>query len=536
MKNAESRPPLSPRRHVTELIKWMSTDVYEKDHIIAMALLCAVAGENIFLLGPPGTAKSMVAARLKDVFSHARSFDYLMSRFSTPDEIFGPVSISRLKNNDRYERLTDGYLPEAHVVFLDEIWKAGPSIQNTLLTAINEHTFYNGGVAVKIPMKVLIAASNELPARDEGLEALWDRFMMRMISNCIDSERDFFKMLLSPRLSPAPPAENLLITDELYADWQRQALTVTLTDEVRQAISYVRTRLNKLEADDGNKLRFYISDRRWRKAYGILQTSAFLNDRQSIDLSDFFLLVHSFWNDIDAIPAVVETFAESLTAWLRNEIHELEVNIRRSMKAETPARVTIRPAASTSERHGPKIYDYFYYCLAGHPAGEVYFSKYDYSTLTDNPRQGVMYLDTARRRTMVRAFLPGGQFDAKAQNATDVRQVNLRHSPTGIFIDSVHYPFVVDDDGSIPAPATDKSPKKSASLKNMPVYQRVDAMEKMLADLTRRWNDSVKSTWQSEPNLFLPRADRAVIDKALKEADSLLRTVEVKLKNLRSML
>ncbi|MDE5786416.1 MAG: AAA family ATPase, partial [Duncaniella sp.] len=115
-KTASSPAPLSPRRHVAELIKWMSTDVYEKDHIIAMTLLCAAAGENIFLLGPPGTAKSMVAARLKGVFSDARSFDYLMSRFSTPDEIFGPVSISRLKKNDRYERLTAGYLPEAHVV------------------------------------------------------------------------------------------------------------------------------------------------------------------------------------------------------------------------------------------------------------------------------------------------------------------------------------------------------------------------------------------------------------------------------------
>ncbi len=162
----------SQREHIQRLIEWMSQGVYEKEQIIAVALLCAITGENMFLLGPPGTAKSMVASRLKMIFKDGKAFDYLMSRFSTPDEIFGPISISRLKNEDRYERLTTDYLPEAEVVFLDEIWKAGPSIQNTLLTVINEHIFHNGGQTLRTPMKVLIAASNELPAKDEGLEAL----------------------------------------------------------------------------------------------------------------------------------------------------------------------------------------------------------------------------------------------------------------------------------------------------------------------------------------------------------------------------
>ncbi len=183
---------MTQKEHIRRLIEWMSQGLYEKDHIIAVALLCAVAGENMFLLGPPGTAKSMVASRLKMVFKDGKSFDYLMSRFSTPDEIFGPVSISRLKNDDRYERLTTGYLPDADVVFLDEIWKAGPSIQNTLLTVINEHIFHNGGQIVHTPMKILIAASNELPDKDEGLEALWDRFLIRMVSNCIESDTSFF--------------------------------------------------------------------------------------------------------------------------------------------------------------------------------------------------------------------------------------------------------------------------------------------------------------------------------------------------------
>lgn len=101
-KNSKDKAaPLTPKTHILQLIDWMAQGVYEKEQIIAMALLCAVAGENIFLLGPPGTAKSLVAARLKGVFKDAKAFDYLMSRFSTPDEIFGPISISRLKNEDK---------------------------------------------------------------------------------------------------------------------------------------------------------------------------------------------------------------------------------------------------------------------------------------------------------------------------------------------------------------------------------------------------------------------------------------------------
>ena len=91
-------------QHVRELLKAMGEGVYEKEHILAMSLLSAVAGESIFLLGPPGTAKSLVARRLKMIFKDGRAFEYLMSRFSTPDEIFGPVSISLLKSEDRYER------------------------------------------------------------------------------------------------------------------------------------------------------------------------------------------------------------------------------------------------------------------------------------------------------------------------------------------------------------------------------------------------------------------------------------------------
>ncbi len=164
-----------PRQErIRQLLTQLAAGIYERDYVLAMAFLSAIAGESIFLLGLPGVGKSLIARRLKLAFRNAQSFEYLMSRFSTPDEIFGPVSISKLKNEDTYERLVEGYLPTADVVFLDEIWKAGPSIQNALLTVLNEKLFRNGDHELRLPLKGIISASNELPAQDEGLEALWD--------------------------------------------------------------------------------------------------------------------------------------------------------------------------------------------------------------------------------------------------------------------------------------------------------------------------------------------------------------------------
>lgn len=515
--------PSTPKEHIRQLVEWMSQGVFEKDQIIAVALLCAVAGENMFLLGPPGTAKSMVASRLKMVFKGGKSFDYLMSRFSTPDEIFGPISISRLKNDDLYERLTAGYLPEADVVFLDEIWKAGPSIQNTLLTVINEHIFHNGGQIMQTPMKVLIAASNELPAKDEGLEALWDRFLVRMVSNCIESDASFFKMIKGTGIDMSELSESLYITDELYSSWQNESKTIDIQDSVVNAIKNIRRSLAALEKEDGNQLQYYISDRRWRKAYRLMQTSAYLNGRSEINLSDYVLLIHSFWNDVECIPNVLNAFTSSISDTVLKCLTKIDKSIRQLMAPQQQPTQQSAPSRLNSDSNDFAEYDYFYYLVENYPAGDAYFSKWDYATLSNQPRDGVRYYDSKRKKIIIHTLVPGRPFDAKSQNASNLTKVKIQRCQNGAIIDGTPYAFRRKAAQSATGPEL---------IQNLPVYQRVSLIQDLFKTCVEEWEKSVTSNWMDCDNIFLSSNDLALVNKMLKDVSEQIKTIEVKLNNV----
>ena len=516
----------TPRMHIQCLIEWMRHGVYEKEHIISMALLCAVAGENMFLLGPPGTAKSMVASRLKMVFKDGKSFDYLMSRFSTPDEIFGPISISRLKNDDRYERLTTGYLPEADVVFLDEIWKAGPSIQNTLLTVINEHIFHNGGQIMHTPMKVLIAASNELPAKDEGLEALWDRFLVRMVSNCIESDAAFFKMIKGTKVELPELSDNLYITNDLYSQWQLESKDIDIQDSVISAIKALRKSLDSLEKEDGNQLRYYVSDRRWRKAYRLMQTSAYLNGRDEIDLTDYLLLIHSFWNDVDCIPNVLNAFISSISDKILKGLSKIDKSIRQLMTSNQSSQ-PITQSVSSPEKNDFIEYDYFYYLVENYPEGDTYFSKWDYSALANQPRDGVRYYDSKRNKFIVHTLVPGRLFDATSHNAANVTKVKIQKCSNGVIIDGIPYAFQRKS-------ATIELSASSGPI--LPLYQRVSSIQNLFKNFVDDWEQTVAKLLSDDNNIFLSSNDVALVNKMVKEVSEQIKTTEVKLTNIVIML
>ncbi|MDR0569350.1 MAG: AAA family ATPase [Spirochaetaceae bacterium] len=310
--------PVKPK--ITALLAELHTGIYEKETVMALALLASVAGESVFLLGPPGVAKSLIARRLKFAYKNSRAFEYLMSHFSTPDEIFGPVSIAKLKDEDKYERITDRYLPGASVVFLDEIWKAGPSIQNALLTALNEKVYRNGEQEIQMPLRTLIAASNELPQKGQGLEALWDRFLLRIQVKGVENIETFKTMIACPGNSrnafEDPVSEENKIADEEYQQWNSAVDRIALPDHILSLIASIKTRYlensSAPEKTGEEKENIYISDRRWRKIARLLRTSAFLNDRKAVDVMDCFLIAHCIWHTREDIYPTAEFVRDAI--------------------------------------------------------------------------------------------------------------------------------------------------------------------------------------------------------------------------------
>ncbi|HWP24304.1 MAG TPA: AAA family ATPase [Candidatus Binatia bacterium] len=279
----------------------------ERSDLIDGALSALLSSHHLLIIGPPGTAKSMLADELCRRIEGANYFQWLLTRFTTPEEIFGAVSLTALEQDD-YRRVTTRKLPEAHIAFLDEIFKANSSILNAILTLINERLFHNGKAVVRVPLLTLFGASNELPEEEE-LTALYDRFLVRFVVNYISEDFRFLRMLESQ----AQPKRTVLTLAELN-ELQEQARALPIPPYVYRGIADIRRELNKKNIS--------ASDRRYRQCLALLQAHALLEGQTEVLEKNLLFLEHALWRDPAEHEQVRSTIRELLLGY-EQEITEL---------------------------------------------------------------------------------------------------------------------------------------------------------------------------------------------------------------------
>lgn len=266
-----------------------------KSEVIRLLLISAIAGEHMVLVGPPGTAKSALV-RMFARLVQARHFEYLLTRFTEPNEIFGPIDIQAFREG-HYRRRMEGMLPEAEIVFLDEVFKANSAILNSLLTVLNERTVTVGGEGHRVPLISAYAASNEVPS-DEDLRAVFDRFLIRVRSDDLDSYHfhDLLQRGLDHEISKLEGRYDRM--DPLLTSTDLRSLHEAFPQHMRFEDAFLSTYKGLVFQIRSEGIS--LSDRRAVKLLKLFAASAVLDGRTTADDGDLFVLRH-VWNSPDQV-------------------------------------------------------------------------------------------------------------------------------------------------------------------------------------------------------------------------------------------
>lgn len=249
-----------------------------KDEIIDLMGIALVARENLFMLGPPGTAKSAMVRALAKLLD-GKTFEYLLTRFTEPNELFGPFDIRKLREGELLTN-TEGMLPEANLIFLDELLNANSAILNSLLMVLNERIFRRGKETKDLPALMIVGASNHLP-QDDALQALFDRFLVRV--RCENVAPDLLGSVLEAGWKleqQASSAARGITADEILSLQQR--IGSVKLDRIRKPYLALIQQLRNA----GVK----VSDRRAVKIQRLIAASALLCHRQEALLSDTWVM------------------------------------------------------------------------------------------------------------------------------------------------------------------------------------------------------------------------------------------------------
>lgn len=252
----------------------------DRDEEILASWITLLAGQHMYMLGKPGVAKSMLASNITHRIHGAKLFERLIRKSTTESEIFGPPSISALQK-DEYRFVTKGRLADCHIAFLDELGKASSAVANSLLTAINERQFDNGGKRGPIPLLSVFAASNELPQGEE-VAAIYDRFLVRILVRDIATDADFLRLLALKDT----PIKTKITLDEVQAA-VRKVKDVD-TSPVHETVNEIRHKLLGYEIQH--------SARRWRQSLALIRANAYLSGRDKADVDDLEVLRWSLWD------------------------------------------------------------------------------------------------------------------------------------------------------------------------------------------------------------------------------------------------